>query len=122
MPTEVKAPTIGESVSEIYIGEWHKAEGERVEQDEPLVELESDKATLDLPAPASGVLKKILKQPGDVAEVGEVLALIDEGGEAPEKPAAKDDERGSKKTQRRKTRREKTRTPFCQGSAATRRT
>jgi 2-oxoglutarate dehydrogenase E2 component (dihydrolipoamide succinyltransferase) len=85
MPIEVKAPEIGESVSEIFVGQWHIAEGERVELDEPLVELESDKATLDLPAPSAGVLTKILKQSGDATAPGEVIALIDEAVDA--KPA-----------------------------------
>src|ERR1700741_1237413 len=91
MPVEVKAPTIGESVSEIYIGQWRKSVGDRVEQDEPLVELESDKATLDLPSPASGVLTKILKQEGDAAETGEVIALIDAAAPAPAKTAGSAD-------------------------------
>ena len=87
MPIELKVPAIGESVSEIYIGKWYKSEGDRIATDEGLVELESDKATLDVPAPSGGVLTKILKQTGDTAEVGEVIAHIEEAAEA--KPAAK---------------------------------
>ncbi len=79
MPIELKVPAIGESVTEIYIGKWYKAEGDSIAQDEGLVELESEKATLDVPAPAGGVLTKILKQTGDTAEVGEVIAHIDNG-------------------------------------------
>jgi 2-oxoglutarate dehydrogenase E2 component (dihydrolipoamide succinyltransferase) len=108
MPVEVKAPTVGESVSEIYIGQWRKAVGDRVEQDEPLVELESDKATLDLPAPASGVLAKILKQEGDSAEPGEAIAVIDDAdrgetkkpksnGARAESPATKKEVKAPKK-------------------------
>jgi len=82
MPIELKVPEIGESVSEIYIGQWYKAEGDRIEPDEGLVELESEKATLDVPAPAGGVLTKILKHTGDTAEVGEVIAHIDSAAKA----------------------------------------
>ena len=78
MPIELKVPAIGESVTEIYIGQWYKAEGDSIKVDEGLVELESDKATLDVPAPTGGVLVKILKQTGDTAEVGEVIAHIDD--------------------------------------------
>ncbi len=78
MPIDLKVPAIGESVSEIYIGQWYKSEGDRIALDEGLVELESDKATLDVPAPSAGVLVKILKQTGDTAEVGEVIAQIED--------------------------------------------
>lgn len=78
MPIDLKVPAIGESVTEIYIGQWYKAEGDRISMDEGLVELESDKATLDVPAPTAGILVKILKQTGDIAEVGEVIAQIED--------------------------------------------
>jgi 2-oxoglutarate dehydrogenase E2 component (dihydrolipoamide succinyltransferase) len=78
MPIDLKVPAIGESVSEIYIGQWYKSEGDRISMDEGLVELESDKATLDVPAPTAGVLVKILKKTGDTAEVGEVIAQIED--------------------------------------------
>jgi 2-oxoglutarate dehydrogenase E2 component (dihydrolipoamide succinyltransferase) len=82
MATDVKVPSVGESVTEIYIGKWYKAEGDPIKPDEELVELESDKATLDVPAPAGGVLVKILKQTGETAEVGEVIAQIEAGNGA----------------------------------------
>jgi 2-oxoglutarate dehydrogenase E2 component (dihydrolipoamide succinyltransferase) len=69
---------MGESVTEVFIGQWRKKEGDRVEQDDTLVEIESEKATLDLRAPAAGVLTKILKKSGDAAEIGEVIGQIDE--------------------------------------------
>ena len=78
MPVEVKVPEVGESITEVFVGEWHKAEGDEVKQDEDLVELESEKATFDAPAPASGVLKQILKKSGQTAAVGEVIAYIDD--------------------------------------------
>ncbi len=80
MAVDLKVPEMGESVTEVYIGQWQKKEGDRVEQDDTLVEIESEKATLDLRAPAAGILTKIIKTSGDAAEVGEVIGQIDEAG------------------------------------------
>ncbi len=94
MPTELKIPQAGESITEVQIGQWRKSEGDRVETDEVLVEIETDKAAMDLPAPVSGVLSKILKNNGEEAAVGEVIAYIEEGngaGTARPKPEAKPD-------------------------------
>jgi 2-oxoglutarate dehydrogenase E2 component (dihydrolipoamide succinyltransferase) len=88
MSQDVIAPSLGESVSEIIIGEWRKSVGDRVEIDEPLVELESEKATIDLAAPVAGVITSILKQQGDSAEVGETLAVIEESAVESKAPAA----------------------------------
>jgi 2-oxoglutarate dehydrogenase E2 component (dihydrolipoamide succinyltransferase) len=92
MPVEVKIPSAGESISEVRIAEWLKSEGDEVELDEPIVEVESDKASLELPAPASGVLSKILKKNGESCGVGDVIAVIEERTEARkgggEKPSA----------------------------------
>ncbi len=82
MPTELKIPQSGESITEVQIGQWRKAEGDRVETDEVLVEIETDKAAMDLPSPVSGVLSKILKNNGEEAAVGEVIAYIEEGNGA----------------------------------------
>jgi 2-oxoglutarate dehydrogenase E2 component (dihydrolipoamide succinyltransferase) len=60
MSTELKIPQSGESITEVQIGQWRKSEGDRVEADEVLVEIETDKAAMDLPSPVSGVLSKIL--------------------------------------------------------------
>jgi 2-oxoglutarate dehydrogenase E2 component (dihydrolipoamide succinyltransferase) len=79
MAIDVKAPALGESVSEIYVGKWYKSPGDDVAKDEPLVELESDKATVDLPAAESGKLGEILKPSGSTVEVGDVLATIEKG-------------------------------------------
>ncbi|MDZ7801229.1 MAG: 2-oxoglutarate dehydrogenase complex dihydrolipoyllysine-residue succinyltransferase [Trueperaceae bacterium] len=76
---DVKVPSVGESISEVFIGSWLKKPGERVERDEALVEVETDKASLEVPAPESGVLAEILKKEGDEAEVGEVIARITAG-------------------------------------------
>ena len=76
-------PEVGESISEVQIAHWLKQEGQRVEGDEPLVELETDKATVELPAPAGGVLTTILKHDGETAEVGEVIGYLDEAAQSP---------------------------------------
>ncbi len=89
MATDVKVPAAGESISEVYIGSWLKKPGDYVAADEPVVELETDKATLDLPAPVAGVLIETLKNEGDAAAIGEVIARIDESaGEEADPPAA----------------------------------
>ncbi len=82
MAVELKVPSVGESITEVFIGEWLKQEGERVEKDEPLVEIETDKATLEVPASVSGTLSKVLKKQGESAEVGEVIAHITEADAA----------------------------------------
>jgi 2-oxoglutarate dehydrogenase E2 component (dihydrolipoamide succinyltransferase) len=89
MPTELKIPPIGESITEVEIGAWKKAKGDPVQKDEALVVLESEKATVDLPSPVSGVLTQVLKTQGQTAAVGEVIGYLEEGAKAPEpKPAA----------------------------------
>jgi len=77
MVSNVEVPALGESITEAVVSHWLKNEGDRVTLDEPICELESDKATVDLPAPASGVLHP-KKQAGETARVGEVIAEIDE--------------------------------------------
>ncbi|MDA1234168.1 MAG: 2-oxoglutarate dehydrogenase complex dihydrolipoyllysine-residue succinyltransferase [Acidobacteria bacterium] len=79
MPVELKIPQSGESITEVQIGEWRKSAGDYVEMDEVLVEIETDKASMELPAPVSGTLTKILKGNGAEAAVGDVIALIEEG-------------------------------------------
>ena len=75
---ELKIPTIGESITEVQIDEWLKSPGDIVRQDEPIVALETEKTSLDLPAPVSGVLVKVLKKKGEMVRVGEVIAYLDE--------------------------------------------
>jgi 2-oxoglutarate dehydrogenase E2 component (dihydrolipoamide succinyltransferase) len=88
MSVEIKVPSLGESVTEATIGQWFKKVGDRVEADEPLVELETDKVTLEVNAPASGVLTEILAEEGADVEVGALLGVIGEGqGAAAAKPA-----------------------------------
>jgi 2-oxoglutarate dehydrogenase E2 component (dihydrolipoamide succinyltransferase) len=82
MPVELKVPSVGESVTEVQIGQWRKREGDRVERDESVVEIESDKATVDLLAPSAGTIAKMLKQQGETAAVGETIGYLNAAGEA----------------------------------------
>lgn len=81
MPIELKVPEVGESITEVEIGDWLKRKGETVEKDEPVVTLESEKATVELPAPAAGTVSEVLKKKGDTAKVGEVIAYIEHNGQ-----------------------------------------
>ncbi|MCB8840601.1 2-oxoglutarate dehydrogenase complex dihydrolipoyllysine-residue succinyltransferase [Aurantimonas sp. VKM B-3413] len=79
MSTEIKVPTLGESVTEATIGQWFKKPGDRVELDETIAELETDKVTVEVPAPAAGVLQDVTVQEGETVEVGAVIGAIGEG-------------------------------------------
>ena len=92
MTIELKIPSVGESIQEVQISQWLKHEGDRVAADEDLVSLETDKATMELPAPADGVIRQILKQDGETAAVGETIAYLDEAERAPAQPPAKADQ------------------------------
>ena len=88
MPTEIKVPTLGESVSEASIGQWLKQPGEAVALDEAIASLETDKVAVDVTAPAAGVMGAHLVKEGDTVNVGAVIATIEEGIGAPSaKPA-----------------------------------
>jgi 2-oxoglutarate dehydrogenase E2 component (dihydrolipoamide succinyltransferase) len=80
---EIRVPTLGESVTEATIGKWFKKPGEAVAVDEPLVELETDKVTIEVPAPAAGVLSDIAAKDGETVAVGALLGQIKEGAGAP---------------------------------------
>src|SRR5947207_14081270 len=87
--TEIRVPTLGESVTEATIGRWFKKAGDAVAVDEPLVELETDKVTIEVPAPSAGVLGEIAAKDGDTVAVGALLGMITDGAAAPAaKPAA----------------------------------
>jgi 2-oxoglutarate dehydrogenase E2 component (dihydrolipoamide succinyltransferase) len=87
--TEIRVPTLGESVTEATIGRWFKRAGEAVAVDEPLVELETDKVTIEVPAPSAGVLGEISAKDGDTVAVGALLGMINDGAAAAgAKPAA----------------------------------
>jgi len=88
MATDIRVPTLGESVTEATIGKWFKKPGEAVKADEPLVELETDKVTLEVNAPASGVLSEIVAKDGETVGVGALLGSISAGGAAAAPAAA----------------------------------
>jgi len=88
MSVEIKVPTLGESVTEATVARWFKQVGDEVQEDEPIVELETDKVTLELNAPASGSLAEIAVEEGGEVEVGAVLGAIEEGGAPAAKPKA----------------------------------
>jgi 2-oxoglutarate dehydrogenase E2 component (dihydrolipoamide succinyltransferase) len=79
MAVELVVPEVGESITEVQIGQWLKNEGEQVQVDQGVVEIESDKATLEVPAPVTGVISRVLKKAGETAKVGEVIAYLEEG-------------------------------------------
>src|SRR5260370_12720100 len=85
--TEIRVPTLGESVTEATIGRWFKKAGDAVAVDEPLVELETDKVTIEVPAPSAGVLGEIAAKDGETVAVGALLGQINDGA-AGAKPAA----------------------------------
>src|SRR5580765_2677691 len=88
MALEVKVPVLPESVSDATIATWHKKAGDAVKRDENLVDLETDKVVLEVPAPADGVLKEIRKETGATVTSQEILAIIEEGAAAAAAPAA----------------------------------
>ena len=79
MSIEIKVPAMGESVTEATVGKWFKKEGDSVARDEPLLELETDKVTVEVPAPADGAIESIKVKEGDTVQVGAILGAIAEG-------------------------------------------
>ena len=86
MSIEIKVPVLGESVVEATVAKWMKNVGEKVNADEPIVELETDKVSLEVPSPKAGVLTDIVAQEGDTVEVDAILALLQEGAVAAAEP------------------------------------
>lgn len=106
MRVELRVPAAGESITEVQVADWLKRAGDPVRQDEAVVLLETDKAAMELPSPVAGVLAEIVKQKGETAKVGEVLAYVEDapvgGGTRPEergacRPADEADARGPTK-------------------------
>src|SRR5262245_29546763 len=83
MAIEIVVPALGESVTEATVGQWFKKPGDAVAADEPLVELETDKVTVEVPAPAAGVLADIKVEQGTTVAIGSVLGSISEGAGSP---------------------------------------
>ena len=78
MSEKILVPVLGESITEATVSKWLKNEGESVEADEPIVELETDKVNLEVPSPVSGVLSKINSKDGSIVEVGALLGSVSE--------------------------------------------
>jgi 2-oxoglutarate dehydrogenase E2 component (dihydrolipoamide succinyltransferase) len=78
MPVELVVPKVGESITQVEVGDWLKKDGDVVARDETLVVLESEKTTVELPSPVAGVIR-IVKPTGETVEIGTVLAVIEEG-------------------------------------------
>ena len=87
MSTEVKVPTLGESVTEATIGQWFKKAGDRVEQDETIAELETDKITVELPSPVAGALSEQRFAVGATVKVGDVIGAVEAGKAGKAAPA-----------------------------------
>ena len=88
MSTEIKVPVLGESVVEATVSQWMKAKGDAVQADEPIVELETDKVTLEVPSPVAGVLEDIVAAEGSTVGVDALLAVVAEGKAAAAQPAS----------------------------------
>ncbi|MDE1993426.1 MAG: E3 binding domain-containing protein, partial [Rhizobiaceae bacterium] len=82
MATEIRVPTLGESVSEATVGTWFKKVGDAIKVDEPILELETDKVTIEVPAPVAGTLSEIVAQAGETVGLGALLGQITAGGAA----------------------------------------
>jgi len=108
MPIELKIPEIGESITEVEIGGWLKAQGQTVEKDEPVVTLESEKATVELPAPDSGTIVRILKEKGATAQVGEVIGFLESEGQQTPPPKSQLSEKAASGPQPRAEREQST--------------
>lgn len=103
MTIELKVPSVGESITEVEIGEWLKTEGAAVAKDESVVVIESEKATVELPSPAAGKLTRILKKTGDTAKIGEILGLLEAGkvesaGDGQPSPASRPEKSAAART------------------------
>ena len=80
MSEKILVPVLGESITEATVSKWLKSEGDSVEADEPIVELETDKVNLEVPSPISGTLAEINSKDGSVVEVGSILGSVSENG------------------------------------------
>ncbi len=106
MAIEIKVPTLPESVSDATVAKWYKKEGDSISRDENLVDLETDKVMLEVPAPKDGVVEKIVAKEGEVVKADQILALLKEGG-AVAKEKEKKDEKETKKEKEKKEEKKK---------------
>ena len=81
MTVEIKVPSLPESVADATVAKWYKKAGDRIERDENLVDLETDKVMLEVPAPAPGMIEKIIVSEGETVNEGQLLAIVNESGE-----------------------------------------
>jgi 2-oxoglutarate dehydrogenase E2 component (dihydrolipoamide succinyltransferase) len=102
MAIEVKVPMLPESVADATISTWHKKVGDTVTRDENLVDLETDKVMLEVPAPADGILKEIIKQTGDTVQASEIIAVIEAGDGAKKEESKKETPKEDKKSEDKK--------------------
>ena len=102
MSEKILVPVLGESIVEATVSKWLKSEGDAVEADEPIVELETDKVNLEVPSPISGVLDKIISKDGSVVEVGATLGSISTNGEIIKKNEVKETKSIEPKVERKK--------------------
>ena len=93
MSEEILVPVLGESITEATVSKWLKKEGDTIQADEPIVELETDKVNLEVPSPISGVLTKINSKDGSIVEVGALLGSVSE-----KSPSTKNDDEIKKET------------------------
>jgi 2-oxoglutarate dehydrogenase E2 component (dihydrolipoamide succinyltransferase) len=91
MATELRVPTLGESVAEATVGKWLKKPGDAVAADEPVVELETDKVSVEVPSPAAGVLSQIVAKEGETVAVGALIGVVEAGAAASPKSAKSDE-------------------------------
>src|SRR2546425_9802252 len=83
MAVELVVPSVGESITEVEIGDWLKNPGEPVAQDEPVVVIETEKVTVELPAPTTGTITQMLKSKGEKAAVGDIIGYMEPNGGSP---------------------------------------
>ncbi len=86
MAVELVVPSVGESITEVEIGDWLKNPGETVAQDEPVVVIETEKVTVELPAPTTGTITEMLKRKGEKAAVGDIIGYMEPNGSSPPQP------------------------------------
>ena len=82
MAVELVVPSVGESITEVEIGDWLKNPGDSVQEDEPVVVIETEKVTVELPAPAAGTITQTLKRKGEKATVGDVIGYMEPNGKS----------------------------------------
>src|ERR1051326_7889947 len=101
MPVELVVPSVGESITQVEIGEWLKRPGEPVSEDEPVVGIETEKVTVELPAPASGTITEMLKRKGDKAAVSDVIGYMEPNGTSPAGRGRRDSQTADAKPQQK---------------------